>query len=361
MSSRPVAAVAATPMPSRLVGQTWCEDLISINDLGPSGVTAILDLASVMKARPADFRGSLAGKQLVMFFEKPSLRTRLTFEAGITSLGGHAFFVDQTASRIDARESLGDIAHNLERWVDGIVLRTFAHATVTGMAEHAGIPVINALSELEHPCQALADYLTLQEKFGDLHNVTLAYVGDGNNVAHSLMLAAACTGSSIRVATPEGYGPNPEILKRAKKIAATTGATIQVLNDVQKAVRGADAIYTDVWASMGQENEAGQRKQIFGGYQVNEKLFTHAASHALFMHCLPAHRGDEVTAEVIDSPRSVVFDQAENRLHVQKAIMLMLLGNIGSDGHQGRETAGFVPTLEPRTPVSGKKPRRVHA
>ena len=324
--------------------QSWCEDLISINDLGPSGISSVLDLAVLIKARPIDFRGALAGKQLVMFFEKPSLRTRLTFEAGITSMGGHAFFVDQTASRIDAREKLSDIAHNLERWVDGIVLRTFAHATVTGMAEHASIPVINALSELEHPCQALADYLTLQEKFGDLRNVTLAYVGDGNNVAHSLMLAAACLGSTIRVATPEGYGPKTEIVKQAKKIAATTGATIQVLTDPLKAVSGAHAIYTDVWASMGQETEAAARKQIFGAYQVNDKLFTSAAPQAIFMHCLPAHRGEEVTDAVIDSPRSVVFDQAENRLHVQKAIMLMLLG-----GNAPRPVAGQ------------KKPRRIHA
>ena len=324
--------------------QTWCEDLISINDLGPTGVAAVLDLAALIKARPEDFRGALAGKQIVMFFEKPSLRTRLTFEAGVTSLGGHAFFVDQTASRIDARESLSDIARNLERWVDGIVLRTFAHATVTAMAKYASIPVINALSELEHPCQALADYLTLQEKFGDLHNVKLAYVGDGNNVAHSLLLTAACLGSTIRVATPEGYGPNPEIVKQAKEIAASTGATIQIFTDIKKAVAGADAIYTDVWASMGQESEAAQRKQIFGGYQVNDKLFTAAAPHALFMHCLPAHRGEEVTNDVIDSTRSVVFDQAENRLHVQKAILLILLG-----GSIHRFSAGF------------KKPRRVHA
>jgi ornithine carbamoyltransferase len=360
LSTRPITAVPAGPAPSRLP-QTWCEDLISINDLGPSGVTSVLDLASLMKARPADFRGALAGKQLVMFFEKPSLRTRLTFEAGITSLGGHAFFVDQTASRIDARESLSDIAHNLERWVDGIVLRTFAHATVTGMAEHAGIPVINALSELEHPCQALADYLTLQEKFGDLHHVKLAYVGDGNNVAHSLMLAAACTGSTIRVATPEGYGPNPEILKQAKKIASSTGASVQVMHDVQKAVSGADAIYTDVWASMGQEGEADQRKQIFGGFQVTEKLFVSAAPHAVFMHCLPAHRGEEVTADVIDSSRSVVFDQAENRLHVQKAILLMLLGGVDANDQLGIDAARSVSTVGPRGPVSGKKPRRVHA
>src|SRR5438874_1970786 len=325
--------------------QSWCEDLISIADLGPSGISSVLDLAALMKERPVDFRGALAGKQLVMFFEKPSLRTRLTFEAGITSMGGHAFFVDQTASRIDAREKLSDIAHNLERWVDGVVLRTFAHATVTGMAEHASIPVINALSELEHPCQALADYLTLQENFGDLANVKLAYVGDGNNVAHSLLLAAACLGSTIRLATPEGYGPNPEVVKQAKKIAAGTGATIQIFIDIQKAVNGADAIYTDVWASMGQESEAAQRRQIFGGYQVNDRLFANAAPHAIFMHCLPAHRGEEVTDAVIDSPRSVVFDQAENRLHVQKAIMLTLLG-------------GNIPRM---AAASQKKLRRTHA
>jgi ornithine carbamoyltransferase len=333
--------IAAVPVPPV---QTWGEDLISINDLGPSGVSAILDLAALMKDRPADFRGALAGKQVVMFFEKPSLRTRLTFEAGITSLGGHAFFVDQTASRIDAREKLSDIAHNLERWVDGIVLRTFAHSTVTGMAEHAAIPVVNALSDLEHPCQALADCLTLQEKFGDLRNVKLAYVGDGNNVAHSLLLAAACLGSTIRIGTPEGYGPNTEIVKESKKIAATTGASIQILTDVHKAVAGADAIYTDAWASMGQESEAARRKETFSPYQVNDKLFSGAAPSALFMHCLPAHRGEEVTDAVIDSARSVVFDQAENRLHVQKAILMMLLG-----GSVQRYSTGQ------------KKPRKTHA
>ncbi|MBV9435009.1 MAG: ornithine carbamoyltransferase [Acidobacteria bacterium] len=342
------------PTPSTLAGHTWCEDLISINDLGPSGVTAVLELAALMKSRPTAFRGALGGKQIVMFFEKPSLRTRLTFEAGIASLGGHAFFVDQTGSRIDARESLSDIAHNLERWVDGVVLRTFEHSTVTGMAQHASIPVINALSDLEHPCQALADYLTLQENFGDLGNVKLAYVGDGNNVAHSLILAAACAGSTIRVATPQGYEPNAEILKQAKKIGATTGANIQLLNDPVKAVSGVDAIYTDVWASMGQESEAAQRKQVFGGFQVNDKLFAQTAPHAIFMHCLPAHRGEEVAAETIDSSRSVVFDQAENRLHVQKAIMLMLLGGIATDSSQIRNGA----STSSRT---SKKPRRVHA
>jgi len=308
-------------------GATWhSRDLSSICDFTPTEVEAVLDLTALIKARPADFRGALAGKQIVLFFEKPSLRTRLTFEAGITSLGGTSFFVDQTASRLGAREPLSDIAHNLERWVDGVVLRTFAHETVTGMAQHASIPVINALSDHEHPCQALADYFTLQEHFGDLKNVHLTYVGDGNNVAHSLMLTAACTGSHITVATPKGYEPNPKVVAQAVKIAAITGGTVTITNDPVAGVTGANAVYTDVWASMGQEQEAADRARIFAPFQINEQLFSHTAPGAVFMHCLPAHRGEEVTAGVIDSAHSVVFDEAENRLHVQKAIMLLLLG-----------------------------------
>jgi len=303
---------------------TGC-DLISIQDFQPDELACALELATAMKLRPADYRGTLVGKQIVLFFEKPSLRTRLTFEAGIHSLGGVSFFVDQTQSRLGARESLSDVAHNLERWIDGVVLRTFAHETVTEMARHASIPVINALSELEHPCQAMADMQTLQEHFGDLHNVRLAYVGDGNNVAHSLMLAAASLGASISVATPAGYEPDAEIARAAEQIAALTGATVQVGNDAREAVSGADAVYTDAWASMGEEDEAIERRKIFMPFQVNQKLFSQAAQRAVFMHCLPAHRGDEVTASVIDSPRSVVFDQAENRLHIQKAIMVLLL------------------------------------
>ena len=303
---------------------TGC-DLISIQDFQPDELACALELATAMKLRPADYRGTLVGKQIVLFFEKPSLRTRLTFEAGIHSLGGVSFFVDQTQSRLGARESLSDVAHNLERWIDGVVLRTFAHETVTEMARHASIPVINALSELEHPCQAMADMQTLQEHFGDLHNVRLAYVGDGNNVAHSLMLAAASLGASISVATPAGYEPDAEIARAAEQIAALTGATVQVGNDAREAVSGADAVYTDAWASMGQEDEAVERRKIFMPFQVNQKLFSQAAQRAVFMHCLPAHRGDEVTASVIDSPRSVVFEQAENRLHIQKAIMVLLL------------------------------------
>jgi ornithine carbamoyltransferase len=300
-------------------------DLISVQDFMPEELTCALELAAAMKARPSDYRGTLAGKQIVLFFEKPSLRTRLTFEAGISSLGGVSFFVDQTQSRLGMRESLSDVAHNLERWVDGIVLRTFAHETVTAMAQHASIPVINALSDLEHPCQALADMLTLQEHFGDLRNVHLAYVGDGNNMAHSLMLAAASLGATISVATPKGYEPNANIMGAARALAAISGGRLEVVHDPVDAVAGADAVYTDVWASMGQESEAAERRKIFAPYQVNQNLFSYAAKHAVFMHCLPAHRGDEVTEAVIDSPRSVVFDQAENRLHIQKAILVLLL------------------------------------
>jgi ornithine carbamoyltransferase len=294
--------------------------------LSPIEVESLFDLAGVIKARPEDFRSALAGKHIVMFFEKPSLRTRLTFEAGIAGLGGSVSFVDQRHERLDARESLSDIAHNAERWVSGIVLRTFAHETVEGIAEHACVPVINALSEVEHPCQALADYFTLQEKFGDLKKVCLAYVGDGNNVMHSLLLTAALLGSKIRMATPKGYGPNPEILADAKEIAKQTGAVIEVMTDPYKAARGADAIYTDAWTSMGHEHETEERTRIFPPYQVNNALMAAAAPHAVFMHCLPAHRNEEVTDAVIDSVQSVVFDQAENRMHIQKAILMMLVG-----------------------------------
>jgi ornithine carbamoyltransferase len=313
-------------VPETFPNTFWCPDLVSTSDLGAPGVQAVLHLAELMKSRPSVFQRSMAGKQMVMFFEKPSLRTRLTFEAGMTSLGGTAMFVDQSQSRLDARETLSDIAHNLERWVDVIVLRTFAQETIEGMARYASIPVINALSDLEHPCQALADYFTLQERFGNLKNITLAYVGDGNNVAHSLMLTCACLGSSIRIATPKGYAPNAQIVADARKIAKQTGAQIELMTDPHAAVAGVDAIYTDAWASMGQEQEAAERAEIFPPYQVNRQLMAEAAPHAVFMHCLPAHRGEEVTDEVMDCENSVVFEQAENRLHVQKSILYLLLG-----------------------------------
>jgi len=319
-----------TLLSSRSVGSaipkfSCCSDLLSTTDLGPSGVDAVLHMARVMKSRPADFRRALMGKQLVMFFEKPSLRTRLTFESGMASLGGTAVFVDQTQARMDAREKLSDIAHNLERWFDVIVLRTFAQKTIEDMALYSSIPVINALSDREHPCQALADYFTLQERFANLRDICVTYVGDGNNVAHSLLLTAACLGSSIRVATPAGYEPEQEILTIAKEIAECTGASIELFTDPFAAVKGVDAVYTDAWASMGQEDEAEARSQIFPPFQVNSKLLKQAAPHAAFMHCLPAHRGQEVTDAVMDSDRSLIFEQAENRLHVQKAVLHLLV------------------------------------
>src|SRR5271168_5287421 len=301
-------------------------DLVSIHDLSPAEILSLFSLTSMLKQRPADFRSALAGKQMVMFFEKPSLRTRLTFEAGMDSLGGSTFFIDQTASRLNARESLYDIAHNLERWIDLIVLRTFSHTIVEEMATYASVPVINALSELEHPCQALADFFTLQEHFGDLKKLHFAYVGDGNNMAHSLLLAGASVGAKISIATPEGYTLNPVIVTMAKNIADETKATLRILTDPRKAVAGADAVYTDAWASMGHESEAEERAAIFAPYQVNTALMQLAKPNARFMHCLPAHRGQEVTDQVIDSLNSVVFDQAENRLHIQKAILVWLLG-----------------------------------
>jgi ornithine carbamoyltransferase len=311
-------------IPVEPVKEVLPRDLVSVRDLSPQQVKAVLDLAALIKLRASAFRGALAGKQVVMFFEKPSLRTRLTFQAGMASLGGDCFFMDQTGSRIDQRESLSDIAHNLERWVHGIVLRTFDHATVVEMAAHSSIPVINALSDLEHPCQALADFFTLQERFGSLQGLRFAYVGDGNNMAHSLLLTAASLGSCVRIATPKKYAPNPAIVEAAREIALETGGSIQILTDPREAVTGADAVYTDVWASMGQEGEAKARAAIFSAYQVDDKLMSLAAPHAVFMHCLPAHRGYEVTPEILDGAQSVVLDQSENRMYVQKAILQTL-------------------------------------
>ena len=323
MSSQTLTAPAA---PQPVITTIPGRDLVSIRDLSPIEVESLFHLSALVKARPQDFRNALAGKHIAMFFEKPSLRTRLTFEAGICGLGGSVSFIDQRHERLDARETLSDIAHNLERWVSGIVLRTFAHETVEGMAELACVPVINALSELEHPCQALADYFTLHEKFGNLKKICVAYVGDGNNVMHSLLLTSTLLGSKIRIATPKGYGPNPQILSDAHDIAKKTGAVIELMTDPHRAVKGADAVYTDAWTSMGHEHETEERAKTFPPYQVNGKLMASAAPHAVFMHCLPAHRNEEVTDAVIDSVRSIVFDQAENRMHVQKAILMMLVG-----------------------------------
>ncbi|MBE7180640.1 MAG: ornithine carbamoyltransferase [Terriglobus roseus] len=301
-------------------------DLASIADLSVQELAAIMELAHAVKARPEDFRHALDAKQMVLIFEKASLRTRLTFETAINTCGGNAIFVDQTKSVLGERESLSDVAHNLERWVDVVVLRTFAHDTVTEIGENAKIPVINALSDYEHPCQAITDFFTLEERFGSCEGLKFTYVGDGNNVCHSLMLAGALLGAHVTVATPKGYEPELDIIHKAIAFAEQTGGSIQLMHDPAKAVQGADAVYTDVCISMGQENEATKRTPIFRPYQVNEELMQQATEHAVFMHCLPAHRGQEVTDAVIDSSQSVVFDQAENRLHAQKALLLMLLG-----------------------------------
>lgn len=307
--------------------ETMCgEDLCSIADLSQTEIAALMRLGHDVKARPQHYRHALDGKQMVLFFEKASLRTRLTFETGINTLGGNAIFVDQTSSPLGERESLADMARNLERWINVIVLRTYAHETITEMASYAKVPVINALSDYEHPCQALADFMALEERFGSVAGLRFVFVGDGNNVCHSLMLTAAKLGAHCTVATPSGYEPNEDIVIRAKAIAAETGGSITLTNDVNAAVTGADAIYTDVCTSMGFEHEATKRAPIFKPYQVNEALMAKAAPHAVFMHCLPAKRNEEVTDAVMDGPQSIVFDQAENRMHMQKALLLLLLG-----------------------------------
>jgi ornithine carbamoyltransferase len=267
----------------------------------------------------------LRGKTLALVFEKPSLRTRVAFEAGMTQLGGHGSYLSANDIDMGGRESIPDVARNLSRMVQVVAARVFKHATLETLARHATIPIINALSDIEHPCQALADMLTLRERFGRTQGLKLAYLGDGNNVCHSLLLLGATLGVSVSVGCPPDYRPSAEIVERAEQIAADTDAAIMVTASPVEAVEGADAVYTDVWASMGQEHEAARRRPVFQPYQVNSALMAHALPTALAMHCLPVHRGEEVTAEVIDGPQSVVFDQAENRLHVQKALILTLL------------------------------------
>ncbi len=300
-------------------------DLLGDPDLTHEDMKLIFDLSERVKATPGNFAHALRGKQLALIFEKPSLRTRTTFEVGITSMGGFAVYLEHTKPRLGEREAIKDIARNLERWVHGIVARTFAHESVLELAANAAIPVINALTDLFHPCQALADYFTLHEKFGDLRGLKLAFVGDGNNVCHSLMILGAKLGVSVRVSTPPGYEPKPEVVETARAFAAETGASVELFHDPLQGVEGAHAVYTDVWTSMGQEYAAHLRNQVFAPYRVTKDLMGAADPEALFMHCLPAHRGQEVTDEVIDSPQSIVYDQAENRLHAQKALMLLLM------------------------------------
>ncbi len=302
-------------------------DLCSVADLSTDEVAAILALAHRVKRAPGAFRHALDAKQAVMFFEKASLRTRLTFEAAMNTTGGAAMFVDQTQSPLGERESHGDMARNVDRWVQAIILRTYAHETITEMAQYAACPVINALSDHEHPCQALADFMTVEERHGgSARGVRFAYVGDGNNVCHSLMLAAAQLGAHCTVGTPKNYAPKADVVAQARAIANQTGSEITLVQDPVAAVEDADAVYTDVVTSMGFEHEATKRAPLFKPYQVNEALMARAQPSAAFMHCLPAHRNAEVTDQVFDGPNSVVFEQAENRMHVQKAILLLLLG-----------------------------------
>jgi ornithine carbamoyltransferase len=299
-------------------------DLLSISDLSPQELTRILDTAMALK--DAGRRPILSGKTLALVFEKPSLRTRVSFDVAMTHLGGHCVYLSPPEVGLGQRETPADVARVLSRYVDAIAARTFTQATVQELADHADIPVINALSEEEHPCQALADLLTIREQKGGLAGVTVAYVGDGNNVANSLAMAAGLTGLNLRVASPAGYEVPQKVLAVAGLMAETSGGSIQQLSDPVTAAKGADVVYTDVWASMGQEAEASARRESFAGYTVDEKLMKHAKPDAIFMHDLPAHRGDEVAPEVIDGPQSVVFDQAENRMHAQKAVLALILG-----------------------------------
>jgi len=298
-------------------------DLLRDLDLTDDELNHLLDLAADVKRTPEEYAGALAGKGIALLFEKPSLRTRLTFELAIRQLGGNSVFCD---GPVGGREPLKDVARNLDRWVNGIVARVFAQETIEELAQWASVPVINALSDLYHPCQALADVQTIQERFGNLKGLKLTFLGDGNNVAQSLMITAVRLGMDFAVGCPEGYLPNLETVAQAEGLAAVSGASLEITHEIGKALAGAHAVYTDVWTSMGQEREAVKRKKAFRPYQVSDELMAQARADAIFMHCLPARRGEEVTDPVMEAERSAVFDQAENRLHAQKALLLMMLG-----------------------------------
>jgi len=306
--------------------------LLSIADLEPQELTLILELASELRTQWRAGRGQplLAGKVLGMVFQKPSLRTRVSFEVAMRHLGGWAIYLSPGEVGLGTRESVPDVGRVLSRYVDGIMARVFAHAEIEALAAHSRVPVINGLSDYSHPCQALADLLTIAEKKGHFKELKLAYVGDGNNVCTSLLFAATIVGLDIAVANPEEYAPRAEVVEKARGFAAQSGSHVTVATDPVAAVRGADIVYTDAWTSMGQEREAEERLRIFAPYQVNTGLLAEAKEDAIVMHCLPAHRGQEITDEVADGPQSVIFDQAENRLHAQKAVLAWLLGKDGS-------------------------------
>jgi ornithine carbamoyltransferase len=303
----------------------FANDFLSLRDFTSAQVFHLIELAAEIKARPGEFSTALRGKALAMIFEKPSLRTRVTFDVGIHQLGGFSIYLSPAEINLGKRESIRDVAKNLERMVQGIMIRTFAHSIVEEMARESSVPVINGLTDYSHPCQAIADFLTIKEVKGRLEGIKLAFVGDGNNVAHSLMFAGALLGAHVAIVTPPGYEPKADAVAWATLKAAESGTRCTVTNDPKEGVGDADVIYTDVWASMGQESEAEARRKTFMPYQVNEAMVSLAKPDVSFLHCLPAHRGEEVSAGVIDSRRSVVFQEAENRLHAQKAIMLELM------------------------------------
>jgi ornithine carbamoyltransferase len=306
-------------------------DFLSVHDLSAREVEGLFRLTEDVKARPGRYTDRLAGKTLAMIFQKSSTRTRVSFEVGAWQLGGQALFLSARDIQIGRGETISDTANVLSRYVHGIMARTFAHQDVVDLARFGTVPVINGLTDDLHPCQAMADFFTLREAFGELSGRKIAYVGDGNNVAHSLLFGAAKTGMDIAVASPAGYQVNPGYLELARQDAAQAGTSVHITTDPREAVAGASAVYTDVWASMGQEAEAMERQAAFAGYTVDEAMMRRALPEAVFLHCLPAHRGEEVSAEVADGPQSRIFDEAENRLHVQKAILLWLMGGVELD------------------------------
>jgi len=303
-------------------------NLLSIDDLTGEELGYLLELSAKVKASPGDYAGRLSGAAVAMIFEKPSTRTRVSFEVAVSSTGGHPLALTSTELQLGRSETIEDTGRVMSRYVDAIVLRTFGQERLEGLARTATVPIINALSDFEHPCQCLADLLTVREHKGELAGLIMAYVGDGNNVAHSLLLGGAKSGMTVRVATPPGYGPIPQIVQRAQEIGAQTGGGAEVLHDAAKACAGADVLYTDVWASMGQEGEADERTLVFQNYRLDQAAVDLAKPDCIVLHCLPAHRGQEITDEVIDGPHSVVWDQAENRLHTQKALLLWLLSRL---------------------------------
>ncbi|WP_457750513.1 ornithine carbamoyltransferase, partial [Thermococcus sp.] len=305
-------------------------DMLCLQDYTREEIETILKTAEMMKiwSKIGKPHRVLEGKTLGMIFQKPSTRTRVSFEVGIYQLGGLGLYFSANDLQLRRGETIADTARVLSRYVDGIVARVYVHKDVEDLAKYAKIPVINALSDFSHPCQALADYQTILEKKGRIAGLKVVYVGDGNNVAHSLMIAGTKLGANVAVATPEGYEPDERVIKWAEENAAESGGSFELLHDPVQAVKDADVIYTDVWTSMGQEAEAEERRKVFRPFQVNKELVKHAKPDFIFMHCLPAHRGEEVTDDVIDGPNSVVWDEAENRLHAQKALMALVMGGI---------------------------------